>query len=222
MNAQIDATNPDGDLQLGLTPAEARAMMADPHSPVGKGVQQGFGNSPGSRIGSHPCFDSLIDHPGYIQHVKDFVNGELTAMTGGGAVMQRWPGQASGVHGGGQNGNALFNYNDEEGTFLCKAVNLMVALNDCPFNGGNTAIVVRSRSLLSSCAAVPNTTVGRFLPAVACRSLGRISPTSGTPSKRTRPATPRTSGTATRTKNGATAEPSAREGTWTEYREQSR
>jgi hypothetical protein len=143
-NAQIDAANPDGDTQLGLTAPEARAMMADPHSPVGKDVQQGFGNSPGSGLGwqepGNECFDTLIDHEGYISHVKEFVNGDLTTMTGGGSVMQRWPGQASGVHSGGLKSD-LFNYDDETDSFLCRAVNVMVALNDSPENGGNTSIV---------------------------------------------------------------------------------
>ena len=99
MNEAVDATSADGDKQLGLTPEEARVMMSDPHSPVGKDNQQGFGNSPGGGLGSHPSFDALINHPGYISHVKEFVNGEQTAFTAGGSVMQRWPGQASGAPG---------------------------------------------------------------------------------------------------------------------------
>ena len=67
INAVIDAANPDGNTQLGLPPDEARVMMADPHSPLGKDLQQGFGNSPAEGIGTHPCFDSLIAHPGFIE-----------------------------------------------------------------------------------------------------------------------------------------------------------
>jgi hypothetical protein len=157
LNAVVDAANVDGDTQLGLSPEEARAMMIDPHSPAGKEAQQGFGNSPCSvGIGSHPVFDRLIAHPGFIAHVKEFVNGEQTAMTGGGSVMQRWPGQASGIHHGGPRrwpidepaaatkDRHLFNWDDETGTFLCRAVNVMVALNDCPEHGGGTSIVVRA------------------------------------------------------------------------------
>ena len=160
MNAVIDAADADGGAQLGLTPEEARVMMADPHSPVGKEAQQGFGNSPCAGIGSHPVFDRLIGHPGFTPHVKNFVNGERTAMTGGGGVMQRWPGQASGIHHGGprrwpindpsQNDRHLFNFDEEEGTFLCRSVNIMVALNDCPEHGGGTSIVVRALPSLCS------------------------------------------------------------------------
>jgi hypothetical protein len=39
------------------------------HSPLGKDVQQGFGTGVGGvTLGSHPCFDALVDHPGYISH----------------------------------------------------------------------------------------------------------------------------------------------------------
>ena len=51
MNAVIDALDTDRGAQLGLTPEEARVMMADPHSPAGKEAQQGFGNSPCGGIG---------------------------------------------------------------------------------------------------------------------------------------------------------------------------
>ena len=163
MNAVIDAVDTDGGAQLGLTPEEARVMMADPHSPVGKEAQQGFGNSPCGGIGSHPVFDRLIGHPGFTPHVKDFVNGEHTVMTGGGSVMQRWPGQASGIHHGGprrwpindpaQNDRHLFNFDEEKGTFLCRSVNIMIALNDCPEHGGGTAIVVRRPPPASSSSA---------------------------------------------------------------------
>lgn len=153
MNAVIDAADADDGAQLGLTAEEAQVMMVDPHSPVGKEAQQGFGNSPCAGIGSHSVFDRLIGHPGFTPHVKDFVNGEQTAMTGGGGVMQRWPGQASGIHHGGprrwpindpsQNDRHLFTFDEEEGTFLCRSVNIMIALNDCHEHGGGTAIVVR-------------------------------------------------------------------------------
>jgi len=141
MNEAVDAASTDGDKQLGLTPEEARVMMSDPHSPTGKDAQQGFGNSPGGGLGSHPCFDALINHPGYISHVKDFVNGEQTAFTAGGSVMQRWPGQASGIHGGGDRLPDWFSWDEERDSFLCRAVNVVVALNDCGEHGGNTAVV---------------------------------------------------------------------------------
>ena len=35
---------------------------------------QGFGDGIPA-LGTHPCFDSLIDHPGWISHICDFRNG---------------------------------------------------------------------------------------------------------------------------------------------------
>ena len=193
MNEAVDATSADGDKQLGLTPEEARVMMSDPHSPAGKDNQQGFGNSPGGGLGSHPCFDALINHPGYISHVKEFVNGEQTAFTAGGSVMQRWPGQASGIHGGGDRLPDWFTWDEEQDSFLCRAVNVVVALNDCGVHGGNT-----------------------------CVDDAAISPTWPIRSKMTTKATRKSCGTATRTSRGGTASSCGKGAIWTACRAPSR
>ncbi len=112
-NAQVDANNPMPGIALGITPNEAQAMMNDPHSPELKDLQQGFGDGIPA-LGTHPCFDSLIDHPSWISHIRCFTNGMDTRMTGGGGVSCRWPGQASGIHGGGHNHNQTFGWIDPE------------------------------------------------------------------------------------------------------------
>ena len=156
MNAFHDAKNGGLEAQ-GLSAAEAQAMMADPHSLDGKDQQQGFmGPMACKGIGGDPCFDGLIAHPSWADHIRDFVNGDDTVMTpGGGSVGNRWPGQASGVHGGGmQNAgggtgtrNRTFEWLDgeeegEAGRFHSKVVSVLLSLNDCPAGGGNTAVVV--------------------------------------------------------------------------------
>jgi len=140
LNEQVDAHNPKRGVVGGLEPEEAAALLEDPDDPAGKELQQGFGDGV-NILGAHPCFDALINHPGYISHVKDFVNGEQTAFTAGGSVMQRWPGQASGIHGGGDRLPDWFAWDEEQDSFLCRAVNVVVALNDCGEHGGNTAVV---------------------------------------------------------------------------------
>ena len=81
LNAQIDALNPAHGQAMGLTHAEAKCMMSDPHNPAGKEVQQGFGTPAGGvGLGSHPCFDVLIDHPSWIHHIKDFTDGAGTRL----------------------------------------------------------------------------------------------------------------------------------------------
>ena len=169
-NAQVDANDPMPGVDLGISASEAKAMMEDPHSPELKDLQQGFGDGIPA-LGTHPCFDSLIDHPGWISHIRDFVNGMDTRMTGGGGVSCRWPGQASGIHGGGHNHNQTFGWIDAErdehtelvldpgrpggdqmvpkqngGRFHCRTVSVLLALNDCPVGGGGTAVIPGSRA----------------------------------------------------------------------------
>ena len=110
-NKHVDDNDPEPGVALGISAEEAQAMMEDPHSPDLKDLQQGFGDGIPA-LGTHPCFDSLIDHPGWISHIKDFVNQDDTRMTGGGGVSCRWPGQASGIHGGGHNHNKTFGWVD--------------------------------------------------------------------------------------------------------------
>lgn len=98
LNEQVDLNDPMPGRALGLGSREALAMMANPHNPALKELQQGFGEDIPA-LGTHACFDRLIDHPSWIAHIRDFVAGGDTRMTGGGGVTCRWPGQASGMHG---------------------------------------------------------------------------------------------------------------------------
>lgn len=150
MNGFYDETA-RGKEDFGLSAPEARTMMADPDSFDGKELQQGFGGPGGCEgIGGDPAFDCLIDHPSWVDHIRDFTNGDETVMTpGGGGVGTRWPGQASGAHGGGvRNGGFRWTDGDEEkgepGRFRCQTVSVLLALNDSPVGGGNTFVVVRS------------------------------------------------------------------------------
>ena len=167
LNAQVDANDPLPGQSLGITPQEAKAMVARPHHPELKDMQQGFGDGIPA-LGTHPCFDRLIDHSSWISHIRDFVAGEDTRMTaGGGGVTCRWPGQASGIHGsiiGSQ--NSTFTWVPAEdrdsspssdsrssvgqpgtepemrgGQFHCQTVSVLLALNDCPVGGGGTTVV---------------------------------------------------------------------------------
>ena len=152
-NAHVDDNDPEPGVALGISAEEAQAMMEDPHSPDLKDLQQGFGDGIPA-LGTHPCFDSLIDHPGWISHIRDFVSQDDTVLSGGGGVTYRWPGQASGVHGGGPN-NPQFGWveggeeGDEgwSGRFQCQLVSVLLALNDAPAGGGGCTMVIPVRSL---------------------------------------------------------------------------
>ena len=157
-NAQLDADSaePPGKA-FGISAAEAGAMMENPHSPDLKDLQQGFGEQQ-LALGTHPCFDSAIDHPGWISHIRDFVSQDDTVLSGGGGVTYRWPGQASGVHGGGPS-NPQFGWvegaeeGDEgwSGRFECQLVSVLLALNDAPAGGGGCTMVIPVRSPPALC-----------------------------------------------------------------------
>ena len=99
MNAAIDrqaaakATESEG-----LTVEEARRLMADPDSfdeqERAATALQGSATASGAEgLGSDPVFDSVIAHPGWITHIKDFVAQERTVFTNGGGIVLRWPGE---------------------------------------------------------------------------------------------------------------------------------
>ena len=75
MNRQVDINDPKPGEPLGVSAEEARAMMADPHDPGLKDLQQGFGDGIPA-LGTHPCFDRLIDHPSWISHIRECAFGK--------------------------------------------------------------------------------------------------------------------------------------------------
>ena len=158
----------------GLTAEEAQKMMADPDSyewqERASTALRGFATASSAEgLGGDPAFDKLIAHPGWITHIRDFVAQERTVFTNGGGVVLRWPGQASGAHGGGEerhighkSGNHTWNdplEYDEAGRYISgyedggagqfdgQLVSVLLALNDSPRGGGNTAVVPGSECL---------------------------------------------------------------------------
>ena len=105
-----------------------------------------------------------------------------------------------------------FNYDEDSGEFLCRAVNLMIALNDCPLHGGNTAIVVRL-PFFSSCCAQSRI----IFEHLCCCSPGPIKAISAILPNMMSKATRRTCGTATPTTNDGTTRPYEKVGIWTAY-----
>ena len=99
MNAAIDRQEvvkpTEGE---GLTVEEARRMMADPDSYgeqewAAAALRGSTTASSAAGLGSDRVFDSLIAHPGWLTHIKDFVAQERTVFTNGGGVVLRWPGE---------------------------------------------------------------------------------------------------------------------------------
>ena len=89
------------------------------------------------------------------EHIKDFTNGDGTRLKSRFGVMERWPGQASGIHGGRmarEEPATTFSWQDAEQQFHCQQVSVLLALNDCPLNGGNTSVVVSAKDASHSAA----------------------------------------------------------------------
>jgi hypothetical protein len=110
---------------------------------------------------------------------------ERTVFTNGCGVALRWPGQASGVHGGGEErhvGHKSGNHTwhdpieyDEEGHYVSgyedggagqfdgQLVSVLLALNDSPIGGGNTALVPGSEFVSSIYQDRLGTNIGKAL-----------------------------------------------------------
>ena len=121
---------------------------------------RGFG--PSTKPNDHPCWKTLIDHPGYISHLRKFIGRDIAVLDGGENIV-RWPGQACHIHGGGHDngsygvvsavkGGLAYSNNAgdgvsdldqraEAGEIRCSMISVMLALNDCPAEGGGTMLV---------------------------------------------------------------------------------
>jgi hypothetical protein len=95
-----------------------------------------------------PGFESLIDHPSWIDHVKHFVGGEGTFDWWKGPVFidesfasLRGPGEAIGLHSGGHEGTKRTQFRYHSGRFHCGQINVLLALTDIGPGDGGTMVI---------------------------------------------------------------------------------
>ncbi|MEM7330997.1 MAG: phytanoyl-CoA dioxygenase family protein [Chloroflexota bacterium] len=95
-----------------------------------------------------PAFEVLIDHPSWIEKVKCFVGGEGTFDWNHGPLFidenfanLRGPGQAIGLHSGGETGMKRTQYRYRNGRFQCGQVNILMALTDVGPGDGATMVI---------------------------------------------------------------------------------
>jgi len=100
---------------------------------------------------SGPAFETLIDHPAWIEKVRTFVGGEDTFDYHHGPLFIdecfaniRQPGEAIGLHSGGHNGTVRTQFNVKDRRFHCGQVNVLFALNDIGPGDGATVVVPAS------------------------------------------------------------------------------
>ncbi len=97
---------------------------------------------------SGPAFESLIDHPAWIEKVRTFVGGEGTFDNHHGPLFIdenfaniRKPGEAIGLHSGGQDAVVRCQFRVKDQRFHCGQVNVLLALNDIGTGDGATMVV---------------------------------------------------------------------------------
>lgn len=147
-------------LRNALDAAELRALNAgiDALLPLQVGEWQGFvqghnyGDNDGLNLqqiyeGGAP-FEGLIDHPSWIGHVKHFVGGEGTFDWHHGPVFidenfanLRGPGEAIGLHSGGDLGVKRTQFHYHNGRFQCGQIDILIALNDIGPGDGATMVI---------------------------------------------------------------------------------
>ncbi len=93
-------------------------------------------------------FEGLIDHPSWIDHVKHFVGGEGTFDWHHGPLFidenfanLRGPGEAIGLHSGGDIGVKRTLYHYHNGRFNCGQIDILIALNDIGPGDGATMVI---------------------------------------------------------------------------------
>ena len=93
-------------------------------------------------------FERLIDHPGWIEKVKQFVGGAGTFDLHHGPLFidenfanVRGPGEAIGLHSGGHTGAKRTQFRYHNGRFQCGQVNILMALTDIGPGDGATMII---------------------------------------------------------------------------------
>lgn len=93
-------------------------------------------------------FERLIDHPAWINHIKTFVGGQNSFDAKHGPLFIdecfahfREPGEAIGLHSGGNSLTKRNQYRFMNGEFMCCQVNILLALTDIGPGDGGTMVV---------------------------------------------------------------------------------
>ena len=92
-----------------------------------------------------PTFDQLIDHPGWIHHVRHYAGEEGTYVQGVTIdeclASVRYSGGHHPVHSGGHDASVRTQYRYENGSFRCGQVNILMALTDIGDGDGATMVI---------------------------------------------------------------------------------
>jgi len=96
-------------------------------------------------------FEKLVDHPAWIEHMKTFVGGEGSFDYNHGPLFIdeafanfRGPGEAIGMHSGGNCWSKRNSYRVHNGHFMAMQVNALIALTDIGEGDGGTVVIPSS------------------------------------------------------------------------------
>jgi len=113
-------------------------------------------------------FENLIDHPSWIGKVKQMVGGEGTFDWHHGSVFidenffnLRGPGEAIGIHSGGQEGVKRTQYRFHNGRFQCGQINALMAFSDIGPGDGATMVIPGSHKANFRHPDFDNHTIGK-------------------------------------------------------------
>ena len=141
--AQVDACNATLDTMTGLEPGGWAGRV---HAHHFTGAHEGLNLQQIYEGG--PAFEALIDHPAWMHHVLHFLGTDVPSFdtAHGPAFIDecfasiRGPGQAIGLHSGGQDRVTRCQFRYHDGRFHCGQVNVLIPFT--PFGPGDGATMV--------------------------------------------------------------------------------
>ena len=139
LNAIVDRLSPSPEQEAERAEIERAAAVA---SGADFGTERhGFGSALNGDIMEYEPFQKLIDHKAWLSHLERYIGSENPPAFYGGSCILRWPGQSSRLHSGAEARRQETQFRFHNNEFRCGMINMVLALNDCGEQGGNTALV---------------------------------------------------------------------------------
>ena len=92
-------------------------------------------------IEAGPAFESLIDHPSWLAHVRRFIGGGNPYIDECFCTIRDGQGAGSPLHSGAHKRNLKTQFRYHDGAFRCGEINILIALDDCGPGDGATLVV---------------------------------------------------------------------------------
>ena len=155
LNAELDAIPADLENQQWHGHVH-RQDYQRPESEGGEGYRKGHPGAKGENgenqaqdwgvnlqniIEAGPAFESLIDHPSWLAHVRRFIGGGNPYIDEAFCTIRDGQGAGSPLHSGAHKRNLKTQFRYHDGAFRCGEINILIALDDCGPGDGATLVV---------------------------------------------------------------------------------